>query len=123
MDSALRPVGGLAARPAPTAPSFVRRLLGLPLLWKVLIANSAIVVFGAVAGTLITAHVARARPEISALDLLLLPALAGLALSVAVNLLALRAALAPLRHVRETIDEVRAGNLQARVRLGLLTDP
>lgn len=123
MNSALRPAERVAVSSAPAAPSLVRRLLGLPLLWKVLIANSAIVVFGAVAGTLITAHVARARPEISAIDLLLLPALAGLALSVAVNLLALRAALAPLRHVRETIDEVRAGNLQARVRLGLLTDP
>ena len=101
----------------------VWRLLSIPLLWKVLIVNSLIVVVGAVAGTLITAHVARARPELAAAELLLVPALAGLALSVVVNLVALRAALTPLRRLRSTIDAVRGGDLHARVRPALLTDP
>lgn len=101
----------------------IPRLLGVPLLWKVLIVNSLIVGLGAVVGTLVTAHVARAYPEIDARELLLAPALVGLALSLVVNLFALRAALAPLRQLQLTIDAVRGGDLAARVRLGQLADP
>ncbi len=101
----------------------LRWLFGLSLLWKVLIANSVIVVTGAVAGTIITTRVARSRPDVSLFDLLLVTAITGVALSLAVNLVALRAALRPLAAVRATIDAVRAGNLQARVHPGLLTDP
>jgi two-component system sensor histidine kinase UhpB len=108
---------------APSAPPLLRWLLGLPLLWKVLVVNSLIVVLGAVAGTLVTASVARSRPEMPTGELLLVPALAGLALSVIVNLVALRAALAPLRRLKSTIDAVRGGDLGARVRPALLTDP
>ncbi len=104
-------------------PQAVRRLLGLPLLWKVLIANSLIIALGAVTGTVITAHMVRSRPDAPLLNLVLVPIIAGILISVVVNLIALRAALTPLRHVRETIDDVRGGQLEARVRLGLLTDP
>ncbi len=101
----------------------LRRVLSIPLLWKVLIVNSLIVLLGAVAGTLVTAHVARSRPDTPAADLLVMTALIGLALSVVVNLAALRAALAPLRRLQSTIDAVRGGDLQARVNPALLTDP
>ena len=102
---------------------WLRRLLALPLLWKALIANSLIVTFGAVAGTIITAALTRSRPNSVADELLLATASAGVVVSVLVNLLALRAALAPLRQVQTTIDAVRAGDLAARVRPSLVTDP
>lgn len=100
-----------------------RRLLSLPLLWKVLLVNSLIVLVGATAGTLITAALARARPDVPAVEFLIVPALLGLALSIVLNLLALRAALTPLRRLQQTIDAVRAGDHQARVVPALLTDP
>lgn len=105
------------------APAVLRRLLSVPLLWKVLTVNSLIVVLGAVVGTLVTAHVARARPAAPPIEFLLAPALIGLGLSIAVNLIALRAALTPLRRLQSTIEAVRRGDLHARVRPALLTDP
>ncbi|HEY7293384.1 MAG TPA: ATP-binding protein [Dehalococcoidia bacterium] len=104
-------------------PLVVRRLLSLPLLWKVLIANSLIVVAGACAGTVLTATFARAHPDLPVSRLLLAPAAGGLALSLIVNLIALRAAFAPLRRLQDTIESVRAGDLDARMRPALLTDP
>lgn len=105
------------------APSVLRRLLSIPLLWKVLIANSLIVVVGAGAGTLVTAAVARSNPDLPAYELLLVTALSGLVISLLVNLFALRAALAPLRRLQRTIEAVRAGDHEARVTPALLTDP
>jgi two-component system sensor histidine kinase UhpB len=110
-----------AARPS--APAMVRRVLGVPLLWKVLLANLLIVLLGAGIGMFVTANLARSRPDAPVLQLLLGPAGAAIALSLLVNLIALRAALAPLRRLQGTIDAVRGGNLQARVRPALLTDP
>lgn len=118
IDSAAVPSAPSAPVPRPS-----RRLLSIPLLWKVLLVNSLIVVLGAIAGTLITAEVARSRPDVPVAELLLVPALVGLGISVLLNLLALRAALAPLRRLQSTIDAVRGGDLQARVQPAALTDP
>lgn len=104
-------------------PRLLRGLLGLPLLWKVLLANSLIVVSGAVVGTVLTARFVRMHPDVSEFDLLAVMALAGLLISLAVNLFAVRAALSPLRQLRATIDAVRAGDHDARVHPGLVTDP
>jgi two-component system sensor histidine kinase UhpB len=105
------------------APLVLRRLLGVPLLWKVLLANLAIMALGAGAGMLATAQLARSQPDVPAAELVLVPLVAAVALSLVVNLIALRAALAPLRRVQGTIQAVRGGDLQARVRPALLTDP
>src|SRR5215813_7161380 len=69
-------------------------LLALPLFYKVLIANSAIVLAGALVGTAITARVASPQPH-SGLNVPLATAFAlvGLALTFALNALVLRAAL------------------------------
>jgi two-component system, NarL family, sensor histidine kinase UhpB len=122
MNSAITVAESLAA-PSRPAPTVLQRLFSIPLLWKVLIANSLIVVLGACVGTLVTATVARRNPELPAYELLLVTAISGLGLSLAVNLLALRAALAPLRRLQRTIEAVRAGDHEARVVPALLTDP
>lgn len=94
------------------------RLLGLPILYKVLIANTAIVVLGAVGGTRLTISAGADRYEIVAVL-----AVVGVVVSVAVNYLVLRAALAPLISLEQTVTEVRNGNVDARAPRPTFTDP
>ncbi|HLZ72146.1 MAG TPA: HAMP domain-containing sensor histidine kinase [Dehalococcoidia bacterium] len=100
-----------------------RRLLTLPIFYKVLLANSAIVLLGALAGTAITAARVRAHPGVNVAELMAAFVLAGIVISVAVNAIVLRAALSPLLRIERTIDSVRAGSTSARVPAGGLTDP
>jgi len=100
-----------------------RRLLTLPIFYKVLAANSAIVLLGALAGTAITAARVRAHPGVNVAELMAAFVLAGIVVSVAVNAIVLRAALSPLLRIERTIDSVRAGRTGARVPDGTLTDP
>jgi two-component system sensor histidine kinase UhpB len=101
----------------------LRRLLfGLPIFYKVLLANSAIVLFGALAGTAITASRVRAHPHVGVTQLMAAFVAAGIVISLVVNAIVLRAALSPLRRIERTIQAVRAGNTTSRVPTGLLTD-
>ncbi len=100
----------------------VRALLRLPLFYKILIANAAIVLLGAVAGTAATVQFLRAEPGHSALLLAALLALAGVAASVLVNALILRLALKPLRQLEETAARVQEGDLEARAPRSLIAD-
>lgn len=67
-------------------------------------ANSLIVILGAVAGTLITASVVRAEPAHSTLDLVGMFAALGTVVSVAVNAMIIRAALAPVRGLESAAE-------------------
>jgi two-component system sensor histidine kinase UhpB len=98
-------------------------LFGLPIFYKVLLANSAIVVIGALIGTAVTAARVRNNPSASVPQLMAVFVLAGIVLSLAVNAAMIRAALAPLHRIERTIDAVRAGTTNSRVATGLLTDP
>lgn len=101
--------------------SWYERVLGLPLFYKVLIANSTIVVVGAVFGTALTVRAAR---ETSALySLVAIFAVIGTITSIAVNWFVLRAALRPLVVLEKTVDEVRRGNFSIRVRKVGVGDP
>jgi two-component system sensor histidine kinase UhpB len=99
-----------------------RRLLGLPTFYKVLFANAAIVVLGALAGTAITAARLHANPGASVVQLMAVFVAGGIVISVVANALVLRAAFAPLRRIERTIQAVRAGRSDARVPAGTLTD-
>jgi two-component system sensor histidine kinase UhpB len=99
-----------------------RWLLTLPTFYKVLVANSSIVVLGAIAGTMLTAERVRAHPNSGGMLLVLAFASAGLLLSVACNALVLRAALAPIHQLERAINAVRAGDRAARVRPSTITD-
>src|SRR5487761_2136173 len=101
------------------------RLLSLSLFYKVLIANSAIVLLGAVAGTAITAHIASiAGPRHGAFDapLAIGFALAGLALTFTLNALILRAALSPLDRLRVVVERGQQGDVSVRARPSPLDD-
>lgn len=102
----------------------LRRLLGIGLFGKVLVANSAIVVIGAVAGTWLTLQYAqlvitRGFPT----ELVAFFALAGIVLSVLINWAVLRLALQPLAELERTARRVQQGDLTARVSFGSISDP
>ncbi len=101
--------------------SWFGRILGLSLFYKVLIANSSIVVVGAIFGTGLTL---RAAQETGAIySLVALFAVIGTLSSIAVNWFVLRAALRPLLVLEKTVDEVRRGNFSVRVKKVGVGDP
>jgi two-component system sensor histidine kinase UhpB len=104
------------------------RLLSLSLFYKVLIANSAIVLLGAIAGTAITTRIASAtasgRGAHGSYDLPLAIgfAIAGLALTFILNALVLRAALSPLDRLRDVVERVQQGDVSVRAQPSPLDD-
>jgi two-component system, NarL family, sensor histidine kinase UhpB len=105
------------------AQRLTQRLLGLSLFAKVLIANSLVVALGAVAGTYLTTQHVRAAPDHTHYEMMALFGGSGLALSVAINAVVLRAAFAPLKQLERTARRVTSGELDARARLGVIRDP
>jgi two-component system sensor histidine kinase UhpB len=102
----------------------LRRLLGISLFGKVLIANSLIVVLGAIAGTWLTLQYAQLvlTRELH-VELVAFFALVGIVLSIIINSLTLRLALRPLAELERTARRVQDGDLSARVTLGPINDP
>lgn len=99
------------------------RLLRLPILYKVLIANAAIVVAGAVGGTWTTLRVAEAADVATQTELIFLFATIGVLLSVVVNYLALRAAFQPVISLERVAAAVRAGDWTVRALPTTFSDP
>jgi two-component system sensor histidine kinase UhpB len=96
--------------------ALIRAVLRVPLFYKILIANAAIVVLGAVVGTTITrAYLRSGHPGFSTPAFVALLALAGVAVTVLVNALILRLALSPLDLLEQTAARVQAGDVDARV--------
>jgi two-component system sensor histidine kinase UhpB len=104
-------------------PSLLRRLLGLPILYKVLVANAVIVVVGAVVGTWLTTVTVQATSQGRHLYLALAFALIGFMLSVSVNYLVLRAAFQPLHRLERVAAAVRRGDLSERAEPATFDDP
>jgi len=98
------------------------RLLRLPLFYKILLANSAIVVFGAVAGTIITAWYVARYPENLRYGLMALFVCVGILISFVVNNRVLKWALTPLDRLQSAVDKVRLGDADVRVDLGANSD-
>lgn len=103
--------------------SMVHRFLGVPIFYKVLLANSLIVILGAVVGTLLTVQYSPYASTRSNGELVILFALVGITLSVLVNFVVLKAAFLPLASLECVVEEVRRGNLAARVGYVLFSDP
>ncbi|MFQ5550322.1 MAG: ATP-binding protein [Gemmatimonadales bacterium] len=92
----------------------MERLKQLPLFYKILLANTAIVVAGAAAGTVLTAELVRAVPDRPIAPFVLLFIATGAVVSAFVNAVILRLALAPVRTLEQTAEAVGAGDLGAR---------
>lgn len=102
---------------------WVERLLSVSVFYKVLIANSALVVLGALAGTAITLRVASAWPSAKlAIPLAAFFSIVGLVLSAAINVVVLRAALGPLARLQDVVTRVRKGDLSVRALPSPLAD-
>ncbi len=118
-----RPAAPLPTRRAGLARRTLSRLLSLSLFYKVLIANSAIVLLGAVAGTVITQRITSARPNESwDIPLVITFAGAGILLTWALNALLLRAALSPLDRLQQVVKRVREGDMSVRAHPTPLAD-
>lgn len=82
-------------------------LMALPLLYKVLLANSFVILIGATLGTTLATQLqGTSKPLV-----LVAFVVAGLLISVAINYALLKVALAPLHRLRETMRLVQAGDL------------
>jgi two-component system sensor histidine kinase UhpB len=101
----------------------VGRLGSIPLLYKVLIANVAIVAVGAIAGTYVTATTFQDIALPSRYELALIFALFGMLVSAIVNYAVLRAAFQPLDSLERLAERVRNGDLSARAEPGSVSDP
>lgn len=130
-DPAVRHRDALGPPPIPASPR--RRALAarprarwqrprLSLLYKVLIANAAIVVLGAVVGTSLTIVTVR-RADDHPFMLALGFASIGVILSVVVNFVVLRAAFRSLISLERTAVAVRDGDLNARAERDSFADP
>jgi hypothetical protein len=82
------------------------RIRAVPLFYKVLIANVAIVLFGAIAGTYVTATTFQDVNVPSRFELVLVYVSIGVLLSVTVNFLVLRAAFQPLDSLERDCAQV-----------------
>lgn len=103
-------------------PVLQQRLLRVPLFHKLLLANSGIVVIGAVIGTIITVWHVQTYPETIHVDLIAIFAGAGILISFLVNNWVLKAALRPLDRLQNAVDDVRRGVTEVRVDPGITSD-
>jgi len=90
-----------------------RRLWGAlawPLLYKVLLANSVVILLGATVGTYLATRL-RGENDSSGLLALVGFVVAGLLVSVVINYALLKVALAPLAQLRDTMNRAQAGDL------------
>lgn len=98
------------------------RLLRIPLFYKVLLANAALVLAVAVVAPMLTVRLVRLWSSLTTGEVVALIALASVSVSVLLNALILRIALAPLRRLERTAARVQAGELGARAPLSALAD-
>lgn len=95
------------------------KLLNLSTIYKVLIANSLIIVTGATVGIWLTQELFKR----SAFELIVILPLIGIILSILVNFFILKTAFQPLHTLHETVNAVYRGDLTARAASGPIGDP
>ena len=88
-------------------------LLALPLLYKVLFANSLVILLGATLGT----YLATRLKDTKSLFVLVGFILLGLVVSVVINYALLKFALSPLTRLRQTMEQVQAGDMTSKAPL------
>lgn len=108
------PRKGGAAFNGAALPGWVRSLLGVPLFYKILIANALIVMAALLTGTALTANYVRSAPGSSTIELVGTLIAVGVVITVLVNAVILRVALRPLADLGETATRVQQGEIDAR---------
>jgi two-component system sensor histidine kinase UhpB len=82
------------------------RLRSTTLFTRIAVGNAVVIIFGAIAGTLLTRHLTDVAADIW---LIFIFATIGLSISVAVNFWIIHAALTPLKDLRQIVDGIQAG--------------
>lgn len=116
---ATAPSSALLARLAGLPAWAWRRLWGAlawPLLYKVLLANSVVILLGATVGTYLATRL-RGANDSSGLLALVDFVVTGLLVSVVINYALLKVALAPLAQLRDTMRQAQAGDLAQKARI------
>lgn len=88
----------------------LNQLFALPLIYKVLFANSLVILLGATLGTYLAARLKDTNSLVVLVGFVLL----GLIISVVINYALLRLALGPLTRLRETMQQVQAGDMTSK---------
>lgn len=99
----------------------IRRLLHIPLLYKVLLTNCAATALLGLTGAVVAIQHVRALPTDAHDDLVLLFLVVGIAVSFTLNLLVMKLVLAPLNHLETAIDDASQGK-QLPLVSGLVAD-
>lgn len=114
--------GRTGAGAEPIRNGVVRMLLRLPLFYKILIANAAIVFLVALICARITARVVAADPSASVFHAALFSAAIGAIVAALVIAVVVKLALRPLAQLTDTARRVHAGDLTARTPVSPLAD-
>lgn len=93
----------------------LKPLLGIPVFYKVLIANSLIIFIGATGGTWLATHL-NTSPYATPMSLVIFITL-GWLISVALNFVVLQVAFRPLMHLGKVMERVQAGERSLRAPL------
>jgi two-component system, NarL family, sensor histidine kinase UhpB len=88
----------------------LKRLYALPLLFRVLLANSVVILLGATLGTYLATRLQEQRGPLVLGGFVF----TGLLVSVLINYMLLKLALTPLTRLRETMRQVQAGDLSLK---------
>ncbi|HKD77021.1 MAG TPA: sensor histidine kinase [Ktedonobacterales bacterium] len=102
-------------------PWVIAQLLRFPLFYKVLIANSLLVALGAIVGTRLAVSIA-SDIDRHGTALVILFCLIGVAVTITLNTVLLRAALQPVRALRLTVNALEHGDFAVRVPESPLAD-
>jgi two-component system sensor histidine kinase UhpB len=84
---------------------YQRWMFRFPILYRVLIGNSFVIICGAIAGTILTRHLTL----VGNLNLILLFSFFGILLTLLVNYWIIKTALAPLFELRNALEHVKSG--------------
>jgi two-component system sensor histidine kinase UhpB len=93
------------------------------LFYRVLFANVVIITLGAIVGTAVSTSLGREAPGYAIVPLIILIAVVGIALSLIVNIVVLRAAFRPLSSLSRTAHAVQLGDREARASVDPSSDP
>src|SRR3954463_16348982 len=93
---------------------WLRAVLRVPLFYKILLANAALVLLGTLFGSTVTAAVVRDEPGRSWLGVAGLLAVIDIGLTLLMNAVILRVALRPLDELESTAEAVQRGDRERR---------
>lgn len=99
---------------------WLRTLLRWPILYKILIANAAMILVWSLGGVWLAETYAQ---RVNSVESYVSLVATGILLSLLTNFFVVRTALHPLSSLEAVVQEVQRGNLHARAELGAVSDP